>query len=86
MRPGAAPLALMLFVVSCPTALAQGRAPVPESVAVAAEPVQLPAREPATAIERRRAAAHADARICLEFPTRLEVITCAEKYRWTKGR
>ena len=28
----------------------------------------------------------ADARICLEFPTNLEVIRCAEKYRWHKHK
>jgi hypothetical protein len=30
---------------------------------------------------RHRAPSNADARVCLEFPTNLQVIACAEKYR-----
>ncbi|MGH8852437.1 MAG: hypothetical protein ACREYD_15715 [Casimicrobiaceae bacterium] len=87
MRPAAA--VLMLFAIGCSTAIGQGRAPGPgpaDREAVAATPVLLPARAPVTAVERRRAAAHADARVCLEFPTQAEVIACAQKYRWAKGR
>jgi hypothetical protein len=24
--------------------------------------------------------------VCLEFPTELQVVACAEKYRWAKAR
>jgi hypothetical protein len=30
----------------------------------------------------RRAPSTADARVCLEFPTNLQIIKCADKYRW----
>ena len=30
----------------------------------------------------RRVPSTADARVCLEFPTNLQIIKCAEKYRW----
>ncbi|MGH8713874.1 MAG: hypothetical protein ACREYB_07700 [Casimicrobiaceae bacterium] len=83
MRLGAA-LLLMLFATACPPAIAQSRAPGPAPVAVASPSVHTPAKASATRIERRRAA-HADARVCLEFPTQLQIVTCAEKYRWAKG-
>lgn len=37
-----------------------------------------------TAPERMRNGGPADARVCLEFPTNLQVIQCAEKYRHLK--
>ena len=36
--------------------------------------------------ENRDAATDADARLCLEYPTNLQVIVCAEKYRTHKRR
>lgn len=82
MKSGTALLALISSLVAFPAALAQGQAPTRDPAAVAA-PVRAPAPPPE--IARRRAAAHADARVCLEFPTDLQVIACAEKYRWAKG-
>jgi hypothetical protein len=61
-----------------PAALAQ--TPAPKGDATASPPVlaQTPARAAAGA--NREVATNADARLCLEFPTNLEVIKCAEKY------
>jgi hypothetical protein len=33
---------------------------------------------------KKRAWTRADARVCLEFPTNLQIIRCAEKYRYTR--
>jgi len=48
-------------------------------------------RRDGTAAEKRPAPrttrgswTRADARVCLEFPTNLEIIKCAEKYRFTR--
>jgi hypothetical protein len=39
------------------------------------------ARASSAPVRPRSGAAPADARVCLEFPTNLQVIQCAEKYR-----
>ncbi len=69
---------LSMTLAALPPAFAQSPAPK----AAAAAPVVGSSPEPArTAAEARRpAAANLDARPCLEFPTNLEVIKCAEKY------
>lgn len=92
MRFGAAPLALIGMFLACPVAIAQGQAPNP-SPAATTPPRTAPAPPPPPAASappartvRGRATAHADARVCLEFPTELQVIACAEKYRWAKSR
>ncbi len=90
MRFGAAPLALIVMFLACPAAIARGQAP--NTSPAATTPPRTATTPPRTApapparTERRRAAAHADARVCLEFPTELQVIACAEKYRWAKSR
>lgn len=83
MRLGAAPLALIGLFLACPAAIAQGQAPNPGPAATTPPPA---AAAPPATTERGRPAAHADARVCLEFPTELQVIACAEKYRWAKSR
>ena len=83
MKLGAAPLALIGLFLACPAAIAQGQAPNPSPAAATPPPA---ASAPPATTERGRAAAHADARVCLEFPTELQVIACAEKYRWAKSR
>lgn len=82
MKAVLAPLALILSIVGSPAVFAQAKAPAQDPVAVAAA-----ARPPAppASVASRRAAAHADARVCLEFPTELQIVACAEKYRWAKG-
>jgi hypothetical protein len=49
-------------------------------------PVAAPAAAPAKAASRgkRRGWTWADARVCLEFPTNMQVIKCSEKYRYKK--
>ena len=59
-------------------------APVQQSAQPAATAVAAPAAtaakaKPATA---RRVPSTADARVCLEFQDNLQVMKCAEKYRW----
>jgi hypothetical protein len=41
-------------------------------------------KKPLTRKEARALKANADARLCLEFPTNLMVVMCAEKYRLDK--
>ena len=78
------------FVVAC-TALAaisaaSGQTPAPAApvaappaaTAPAATPPRLDMKPPARA--RSEAPVSADARNCLEFPSNLEIIKCAEKY------
>jgi hypothetical protein len=73
-------------------ALAQApkAAPAPQAVAppaaapmVAAPPAVAPTPKPAAHV-KKQAWTHADARVCLEFPTDLQVIRCAAKYRYTR--
>ncbi len=63
-----------------PPVFAQTATPKPAAIAPAAGSSQEPVRPPAD----RAATVNADARLCLEFPTNLEVIKCAEKYRQRK--
>jgi hypothetical protein len=60
--------------------LAQAPKPAPEAVA----PQPAPAAAPAPAHAKKRAWTRADARVCLDFPTNLQIIRCAEKYRYTR--
>ena len=69
---------------------ASATAQTPKAPAVAAAPVPPAATMPPAAEKRpvpratRGSWAQADARVCLEFPTNLEIIKCAEKYRFTR--
>ncbi len=86
MKLGAAPLALVGLFLACPAAIAQGQAPnATPTPGAAPVPISAPPPPPAQS-ERQRAEPHADARACLEFPTALQVIACAEKYRGAKRR
>jgi hypothetical protein len=82
MKLGAASLALAGLSVASSSAIAQGQAPS-TAPAAAATPPAVSAPPPPT---DRRHDSHADARLCLEFPTALQVIACAEKYRPAKRR
>ena len=86
MKLGAPSLALAGLFVACSSAAAQGQAANAAPAAAAAltaAPPTLSAPPPST--DRRRDA-HADARVCLEFPTELQIIACAEKYRPARKR
>jgi len=52
-------------------------APAAPAPAVAPEPVAKPAKR-----VTHRAPSKADARNCLEFPNNMQIIKCAEKYRY----
>ena len=59
---------------------AQKSAPPTAPAAAAAAPPGVKA-QPMTRASRR-VPSTADARVCLEFPTNLQIIKCADKYRW----
>lgn len=82
MKLGAPSLALAGLFLACSSAAAQGQAANTAPVATAAPPAE---SAPPPPTDRRRDA-HADARKCLEFPTELQVIACAEKYRPARKR
>ncbi|HEX4522002.1 MAG TPA: hypothetical protein VH704_00620 [Casimicrobiaceae bacterium] len=83
MKLGAPSLVLAGLFLACSSAAAQGQAANNAPVASAAVPPAASAPPPPTDPRRD---AHADARKCLEFPTELQVIACAEKYRPARKR
>ena len=70
---------LLSILAALPAAFAKD--PVPSTITGASgvERTQSLPKPPAPA--RREAAQDPDARHCLEFPTTLQVVMCAEKYR-----
>jgi hypothetical protein len=76
------PLAASACVAILATLAASPAAAQPQPVAPVAAPqaTVLPPQNPAPATKGRRWL-KADARVCLEFPTDLQVIKCSEKYR-----
>jgi hypothetical protein len=56
----------------------------PAPAAVSPAPAPTPAASKAGAHAKRQTWTRADARVCLEFPTNLQIIHCAEKYRYTR--
>ncbi len=76
-RKGAA--ALFSILAAMPGAFAQSPTPGADTAASPAKPDQAAPKPPPPVA--RDAAADGDARRCLEFPTNLQVITCAERYR-----
>lgn len=71
----------ILAVPALETARAQATQGAP-AVAVPAPPVAEKRTEPRAV---RVGWARADARVCLEFPTNLQIIKCAEKYRYKRA-
>jgi hypothetical protein len=67
------------LLAALPPAIAQG--PAPSTGTGAAGAAASPAPPAASAGANRAAARDADARVCLEFASNLQVIACAEKYR-----
>jgi hypothetical protein len=82
MKLGAPSLTLAGLFLACSSAAAQGPAANNAPAATIAPPA---ASAPPPPTDPRRDA-HADARKCLEFPTELQVIACAEKYRPARKR
>lgn len=75
---------MLATLAGSPEVVAQNPAPSTGAAAPMATPSQEPARAPGEA--RRAAMPSADARNCLEFPTNLEVIKCAEKYLYRRPK
>jgi hypothetical protein len=84
MKLGAPSLALAELFLACSSTIAEAQAQNTAAPVAAATPPAVSAPPPPS--DRPRDAAHADARVCLEFPTALQVIACAEKYRPAKRR
>lgn len=63
-------------------AQAQTQPTAPAAPAASAPSTAPPPAKPARA---KSAPSRADARVCLEFPTNLQVIKCSEKYRYAKA-
>jgi len=78
-----APKAAPAAVAPAPTA------PTPAAPVAAAPPAAPAATAPApkpkaVAHAKKQTWTRADARVCLEFPNNLQIIRCAEKYRYTR--
>jgi hypothetical protein len=71
-----ATLAVVMSAFAAQSACAQPQQMAP----VAAPPAAVETQKPA-AVAKARRWLKADARVCLEFPTDLQVIACSEKYR-----
>jgi hypothetical protein len=79
----------VILTAICPAgAIAQAQkdapaaaAPAPPAVAAPAPPA---AEKRAAPRATRGSGSRADARVCLEFATNLEIIKCAEKYRYAR--
>jgi hypothetical protein len=64
---------------------AVAEAPAPGAAGSTADVAQADApKKPMTRKEARAAQEKADARLCLEFPTQLMIVKCADKYRLNK--
>ena len=90
-RFGAAMACVAMLATAYPSAgHAQAPKPAPAPAAApstaaapaAAATTPRPARAKSKA--KKRSWTWADARVCLEFPTNLQIIRCAEKYRYTR--
>jgi hypothetical protein len=80
--------AVTVAVVYPPAAVAQVAKAPPAAAspapAAAPAPVPMPAASRAGTQATKRTWTRADARVCLEFQTNLQIIRCAEKYRYTR--
>jgi len=74
-------IAAVLFAVAAGVSIASAQVSAPNSGSAAAGTATADAGTPPPMRPSREAAADADARLCLEFPTNEQVIMCAEKYR-----
>jgi hypothetical protein len=79
MKPRATAAVVFSILAALPPAVAQSPPPNASPGASAVAPSQDGTSLPIRA--SNDAATDADARLCLEFPTNLQVIMCAEKYR-----
>ena len=61
------------------------RPQAPQDPPAAAAPAPPAAEKRAEPRATRSSSTRPDARVCLEFPTNLQIIKCAEKYRYTRA-
>ena len=81
--PAAATIVAVSIVVLTTGVHAQ-TPPAPSAPAPVVAAPASPAVQPAPRV-KNRLPNRTDARVCLEFPTNLQVIQCSEKYRYAKG-
>lgn len=78
MNRNATVIVLFGTILAMSFAYAQGAGPATGTAGAMAAPDSV---APARVAAERRGLTGADARHCLEFPTNLQIIACAEKYR-----
>ena len=85
---------VVIAVLALPLAASgqtQPAAPAPKAAPAASKPAAAaPAPPPADTAKPVKRASHrvpskADARVCLEFPNTMQIIKCAEKYRYASS-
>jgi hypothetical protein len=76
-------IAILIVVSGCwaGAAAAQSAAPPAPQPAAQAAPITVAADDTKSAPPRKGRWLKADARVCLEFPTTMQIIKCSEKYR-----
>jgi len=85
MNPNIIAMAWVAIAAALPLSAAIAQTPPASAAAETAAIMQAETqKKPMTRRESRAAQEKADARLCLEFPTQLMVIKCAEKYRLNK--
>jgi hypothetical protein len=78
-------IALIAIAATLPLSAAVAQTPPPTAAADTAAAGQPEApKKPLTRKEARALQEKADARLCLEFPTQLMIVKCADKYRLNK--
>jgi hypothetical protein len=78
-------VACVAIVAALPLSAAVAQTPPPAAAAGAADVAHADTpKKPMTRKEARAIQEKADARLCLEFPTQLMIIKCADKYRLNK--
>jgi hypothetical protein len=80
-------LAIALIAIAATLPMSGAIAQTPPTVAAETAPAGQPEapKKPLARKEARALQEKADARLCLEFPTQLMVVKCADKYRLNKG-
>ncbi len=81
-------IAAVIVIMSANPAIAQNTTARPRPAANApAAPIPVSdARPDGSTPDLTESRANSDARVCLEFPTKMQIIKCSEKYRGTHIR
>ena len=83
-RNSAAATIIAVFAALCSAGVPAQTQTAPPAATAAGAAAPAPAPAKATPRAKSRSWTRADARVCLEFPTNLQVIKCSEKYRYTR--